>query len=452
MVEHKRKVLLVEEDNSLRSSLGMFLEKNDFEVSEVKSCEEALENLEKGIFDLVISELKLQGRDGMWLLRHICKEYPDTRTMLMSAYGDVETAVQALKDGASDFLMKPFTPPTFIQRCQEVFERVPRRDVQEEPEGKDADVEIKPVEVSETIEVVGRSLSVKRMKDLLRMVPQLPEALLIRGENGVGKELAARNIHVLGSGVDAPFLTVHCDLERESDVEAELFGTETQDGALVRCENGTLFLKDVESLSPLLQSKLLQALEQGMLRSPRTGESRSLNCRIIGSTTEDLEEKVHQGEFKRELFYRINMVQLNLDPIRERVEDIAVFMGYFLRLFNKKHGKRIKGYSRAVLEMFQRYDWPGNVRELRNAVERATIFCQDEYIQETHISDSIRFPKRSALNESSFEGVMTLKEMERLKILETLKSYGGNRATTAKALGIGRNTLWRKLKEYEIEE
>ena len=158
------------------------------------------------------------------------------------------------------------------------------------------------------------------------------------------------------------------------------------------------------------------------------------------------------GEFKPELYHRINMVHLKLEPLRERVDDIPVLMGYFLRGFNLQNGKEIKGFTRSAYELLNNYDWPGNVRELKNVIERCVLYCNDEYIQEQNVPDSVRNPKRSDHGQIGFQGVMTLREMERMKILETLQSFGGNRATTAKALGIGRNTLWRKLKEYEIEE
>ena len=434
-------MLLVEEDNSLRSSLGMFLEKNECDVAECKTAEEALSYLDKGIYDMVVSEYRLHGKDGLWLLNRIRKEFPETRVVLMSAYADVTVAVQALKDGANDFIDKPFTPPTFIARCNEALDSAPGRVPKpQQLTGK----------VHDFNDFVGRSHTVKRAKDLIRMAAGLPKSLLLTGDTGTGKESVAREIHRQSCDESAPFVRVSCEASEEAELEQDLFASDG--GLLLAAEGGTIFLDEVGGLSLRLQSKLLHILETGKFRTRGSLEERELNLRFLCSSRKDLEEMVDLGEFKPELFHRINMVHLKLESLRERVDDIPVLMGYFLRGFNLQNGKEIKGFTRSAYELLNGYDWPGNVRELKNVIERSVLYCNDEYIQEQNVPDSVRNPKRSDHGQIGFQGVMTLREMERMKILETLQSFGGNRATTAKALGIGRNTLWRKLKEYEIEE
>ena len=440
-MNQKSKVLLVEEDNSLRSSLGMFLEKNDCDVAECKTAEEALTYLEKGIYDMVVSEYRLHGKDGLWLLHRIRKEFPDTRVVLMSAYADVSIAVQALKDGANDFINKPFTPPTFIARCNEALESQPGRVLNtQESTGTAHDFN----------DFVGRSYTIKRVKDLIRMAPKLPRSLLLSGDTGTGKESVAREIHRKACGESAPFVRVSCDASEEAELEQDLFASDG--GLLLAADGGTIFLDEIGGLSLRLQAKLLNILETGKFRIRGSLDEKDLNLRFLCSTRKDLEEMIELGEFKSELYHRVNMVHLKLEPLRERVDDIPVLMGYFLRGFNLQNGKEIKGFTRTAYELLNNYDWPGNVRELKNVIERCVLYCNDEYIQEQNVPDSVRNPKRSNHGQVGFQGVMTLREMERMKILETLQAFGGNRATTAKALGIGRNTLWRKLKEYEIEE
>jgi DNA-binding NtrC family response regulator len=443
MVMNKSKILLVEDDNSLRSSLGLFLEKNHCIVTEVESAEQGVSFLEKSIYDLVVTDLRLYGQDGLWLLRHIRKEFPDTPVILMSAYGDVEAAVEALKDGAADFITKPFTPPSFIERCNAALAA--------EPRGTDsaATQEVyKPVTFKG---LVGRSFTVKKMKDMIRMLSIRPTNLLLSGESGTGKETTARKIHNAGPRKNAPFVVINCAALSEETLEKELFSGSGQ-GLFLSAEGGTIFFEEISAFSQSIQSRLLRVLETRKLRKPGKTSEDDLGVRFICSSSSDLEALVHDGQFREDLFYRINVVQLHLEPLRERIDDVPIFMEYFLKGFNQQHGTSITGFSKEVYSLFMRYEWPGNVRELRNVIERAVIFCNDALIEEGHIPESVRTPRRQRSDEASHDGVMTLRDMEKLKILETLRSFGGNRATTAKALGIGRNTLWRKLKEYEIEE
>jgi len=438
MAEERHKVLLVEDDSSLLSSLGMFLGRNGCDVDEVKSAEDAQRLFESSIYDLVVTDLKLLGKDGLWLLQHVKREQPETPVIMMSAYADVETAVTVIKEGAADFLVKPLMPPQFIKRCREVIEQGAASVSTHRPSKVDA----KKLKFQG---LVGKSHSIKKVKDMMRLVGKLPVTILISGESGSGKESAVRFIHS-GTGEDRPFVVVNCASVIDENLEEILF---QHDGLIYQASGGTLYLEEISDLPEGAQKKLLSVIDSGRLpnHSASKGE---LGVRFMCSTSKCLKSMMTAGEFSKDLYYRVNVVELKIDPLRERVEDIPSFMAYFLTEFNQKHEKLIRGYSREVYNLLTSYFWPGNVRELRNLVERAVIFCHEDYIQVNHIPDDVKEPGTLSFGGSG--GLQTLRELEKQKILETLNAFGGNRAMTAKVLGIGRNTLWRKLKEYEIDE
>jgi DNA-binding NtrC family response regulator len=432
----------------------MFLERCDYDVVETKSAEEAVKYLEKSVFDLVISDLKLYERDGLWLLRFIRRKYPDTKVLLMSAYGDVDTAVNALKEGAIDFVEKPFTPPGFIERCRKALEA-------EAPSVERGEVkEVRNVSpAAEKAErIVGSSYTVKKIKDLLMMVDSLPEAVLLSGESGCGKELLAREIHKRSWRRDYPFVVVNCSALPCDLLDSELFGSYDSRGVAVKTgvvskvSKGVMFLDDVSSLDQRMQIKLLDLLEGRRFRMAGHMEEAAFEGLIICGTACSLEDLAAEGEFRQDLYYRISVVHLSLEPLRERLDDIPDLMLYFLDMYARKHGKKIEGFEKSVVSAFQACEWPGNIRELRNAVERSVLFCAGSRIELSHIPESVREPKPKIFSTSDSSKIMPLRDVERHKIIEALKFYRGNKATTARALGIGRNTLWRKLKEYQIND
>lgn len=445
-METSKKILLVEDDNTLRSTLGMFLESSGWVVTEARSAEEAVRHLGKEGTDLVVTDLKLGGMDGLGLLRFVRKESPETNVVLISAYADIDVAVEALKEGAADFIEKPFTPPVFLDRVAKAFTFKPNLD------GKGATRSEKNKDFRFD-HLVGRSQTVRKMKEILRIVDDLPDALLISGEPGVGKETLARKIHEAGARAEHPFVAINCSSLSDSDLELELFGSSRGErkGVLLEGKGGTLFLDEISSLSLAMQVKVLKMLENKRVRLSGSAQEADVDVQVICGTNKNLEQMVSEEAFRQDLFYKINVVHLKLDPLRDRVEDIPLLMEYFLEGFNRITGKNIEGFSKTVFDACLKYEWPGNVRELKSFVERIVIFCKDQVVQYQHVPENIREPRpRSATGVS--KGLMTLKDLEKTKIVETLNAFKGNKANTAKALGIGRNTLWRKLKEYEIEE
>jgi len=262
----------------------------------------------------------------------------------------------------------------------------------------------------------------------------------------------ARRLHEAGSRAIHPFVSVSCAALTDQELEQELFGNAVTGsrGILQEGQNGTLFLDEIHSLSAAMQVKILRMLESRRMRMSGSAMEQEINMQVICGTTRNLEQMTQAEQFRQDLYYRISVVHLSLDPLRNRSEDIPLLMDYFLEGFNRILGKNIEGFGRSVFEAFMKYDWPGNVRELQSVIERMVIFCQDSVLQVNHVPEHIREPKiRPQTHEAT--GVMTLKDLEKAKILETLQAFKGNKATTAKALGIGRNTLWRKLKEYGID-
>jgi DNA-binding NtrC family response regulator len=451
-MHNRKKIILVEDDNSLRSTLGMFLERSNYDITEVKSAEEAIQYLEKSVYDLVITDFKLYGKDGMWLLHHVRTKYPDTRVMLMSAFGDVDTAVDALKEGAVDFVEKPFTPISFIERCKKALEA---GQPSAAPVKADNSKKVLPVPAMQD-DIVGRSYTVRKTKDMIRMVSDLSAVVLLTGENGTGKELTARKIHDASGMSDAPFVVVNCDALPANLLETELLGlpdgeSKNRAGLFEEARGGTLFLDEIGSISPVVQAKLLELLDQQKTRELGSIRRNEMTFRVVCSTAKDLSTLVKEGNFRQDLYYRINVVNLYLEPLRERSEDIPVLMDYFLESYRARHSKMIRTFDKAVYEAFEMYDWPGNIRELKTAVERGVIFCNDDVIQLSHVPESVREPRKRPATQAGAQGILPLKEVEKEKILEALRVFGGNKAMTAKALGIGRNTLWRKLKEYDID-
>ncbi len=446
-MEEKR-ILLVEDDNSLRATLGMFLSKAGYKVNEARSAEEAMKHLERTIFDLVISDLKLYGKDGMYLLKHVRREFSETAFILISAYADIETAVQALKEGAADFIEKPFSPPSFIARCELALSNrsssVAEGDKIEVSRPRQADFHFD--------HIIGRSYTVRKMKDMVRMVEELPKAVLLSGEGGVGKESLARQMHDNSARAGKPFVVISCSALTENLIEAELFGQKSGEGIFAQANGGTLFLDEVSALPQSLQVKLARLIETSRVRLVGQAEEATVDMRIICASTKDLEKMVAEDKFRQDLFYRISMVHLKLESLKTRVEDIPLLMEYFLQGFNRQYGKKIQGYSKGCLDLCMKYEWPGNIRELKNAIERSVIFCKENLIQALHLPESVREPQKHVVPSAVDLSGMTLRDVERAKIVEALKIFSGNKANTAKALGIGRNTLWRKLKEYKIED
>lgn len=445
---------MVEDHEGLAELLEEELKDSGLEVQRVHSAEEALPLLDRSRPDLVVSDLRLPGMDGISLLRAAkCKSDPPA-FLIITAFGTVNQAVEALKAGADEFLTKPLDLTHFAHVTSRLLEtRTLRREVAGLRESNVADG---------FHGMVGGS---KGMQDLFRQTKRVAPAegpVLILGESGSGKELVAAAVHRQSARKEKPFLAVNCAGIPESLMESEFFGHvegaftgagEAREGMFQAADGGSLFLDEIAEMPLALQSKLLRVLQDGKVRRVGSNQEEEVNARVIAATHQNLEEAVQAGKFREDLFYRLETFTLRLPPLRERGEDIELLAHRFLLEFNRSMNKRVRGFSDAALERLNRHNWPGNVRELRNAIERAVTFCDGKKIQPGHLPARIRdLPSPTVLsrtNESDFRVTagMPLAEVETRYIRHMLKQTGGNKKRAAEMLGITRKTLYNRVKD-----
>ena len=438
-------VLLVEDDSSLRTVLSLELKRLGLAVTPVPGGREALEAIAKDAYDLVITDLKMPHVDGFKVLEESRKRLPEAQVLVVTGHGTVDSAVRAMKSGAFDYLQKPVDPEALGLIVNKALER--QRLLRE--------VEHLRAQVRGRFDpgnIVLVSGAMRRILDLVQKVAATDAAVLIQGESGTGKELVARAIHAASARRNHPFVAVNCGALPEGLLESELFGHArgsftgahaNKRGLFEESRDGTLFLDEIGEMTPALQVKLLRALQSGEIR--RVGENRSvkINARIVAATNRDLKKGMADGSFRDDLYYRLNVFPITIPPLRERPEDILPLAERFLKVGREKHGGSALKFSPDAGAALKGYAWPGNVRELEHAVERAVILAPGAEVRDEDLPPEVR-PKEKA------EVPRSLGELEREHILRTLDACSGNQQEAAKRLGIARNTLWRKLKEYGI--
>ena len=447
-----RKILVVEDDPILRRFVGDVLKRKGCNVTSAENGLEALEHMDKKQFHLVISDLKMQGMDGLELLTRVKKMAPTTEMIIITAYGSVSTAVEAMKNGAFDYITKPVELEELDIVIDRVFEHQKLVN-----ENRFLREELTKSAVSSNI--IGKSMKSQKVRDLVEMVGPLDSTVLIQGETGSGKEVVANAIHQLSARKDKPFIKVNCAALPDTLLESELFGHEKGafTGAVQRnkgrfelADGGTLLLDEIGELGMPVQAKLLRALQYQQFERVGSGKSIQVDVRVIATTNRDLKEEVKQEKFRKDLFFRLNVVSITMTPIRERREDIPFFVEHFLQKYNTKYNKE-KSLSDKAMEMLIQYDWPGNVRELENCLETAVILNREEVLQ----PDNFLFLEdhRDLLeDDGGLRGDMTIAEAEKRLILKTYKKLNNNKTHTAKALGITIKTLRTKLREYGVVE
>ncbi len=444
-------VLVVDDEPLLCRSLVQTIQGLGYEATSAGSGEEALRQLERSPSRLVFSDIRMPGMDGLELLKQVKTFWPETCVVMITAYGSVEVAVQAMKEGASDFLMKPFS----MKQVEEVLTRVFGT-----PEARNGHLAFHPGRrspVSPLPSQVGIVTQDPRILEILRMVERVaptPVPILIQGESGTGKELLARAVH-RWSGRGGPFVALNCAAIPESLLESELFGYEKGafTGAIARrigkfeaAHRGTLLLDEVSEMPLSLQAKLLRALQEGEVN--RLGDSRpvKVDTRVVATTNRNLREEVRAGRFRQDLFFRLNVVTITLPPLRERRGDIPLLTAHFL-VKHSPGGQSFK-LSHAAQELLMTYPWPGNIRELENCLQRAILLSSGGPIQPRDLGldleARLRIPDQRARGGA-------LHEVERQVILDTLAQVGGNRTRAARVLGISVRTLRNKLREYRAE-
>lgn len=448
------KILVVDDEAGMRKSVGIILRRAGYVVTEAPGGREAADHLGTDVFDLVITDLKMEPLSGLDLLRLVKQLSPDVEVILMTAFGTVESAVEAMKLGAFDFITKPFQPEEILLRVRNALEK---RRLKEEVDVLRA--EVKSVFGFEGI--VGQSEAIRQVLAILPRVAQTDSTVLITGESGTGKELIARAIHAASRRPQKPFVSVSCAAFPEQLLENELFGhikgaftgaLAARRGLLEEAHGGTFFLDEIGEAPLPVQVKLLRVLEDRSIR--RLGDNRSIpvDVRIVAATNRDLQSAVKEKFFREDLFYRLNVIRIHLPPLRERMEDVPILSRHFLALHRKRLHREIGGFSPAALKALCDYYFPGNVRELSNVVEQAVALAAGPMVERHDLPEKLLQPPSQAGSPGSpAHRPKSLADAERELILERLHARGGNLGLAAQDLGISRTTLWRRMKDYQIE-
>jgi two-component system response regulator HydG len=439
-------ILVVDDEPSMRTTLSILLKREGYQVSQAGDGVEALRMLDQGQYDMVLTDLKMEGVDGMELLRQVKTADPQTEVLIFTAYGTVTSAVEAMKLGAYDYIGKPFDEEELLLKVARALERKALvREVQE------LRAELKGQRGME--EIVAASQAMQEVLAKVTQVASTEATVLVEGESGTGKELIAKALHQGSPRSNRPFIPINCGTFPETLLESELFGYEKgaftgaeqgRKGLFEAAHQGTLFLDEIGDMPLPLQGKLLRALQEGEVRRLGSTVPVKVQVRIVTATNKNIETLVAQGTLRDDLFYRLNVVRIHIPPLRERRDDIVPLARHFLEIYRKRAQKEITGFAPDTIQVMLHHPWPGNVRELENAVERGVILARSTSITPQDLS--LGLPP----SEVGSGGRTTLKELQRRHILSALERHGGNQAKAARELGIGRNTLWRRLKEYGL--
>jgi two-component system, NtrC family, response regulator HydG len=444
-------LLIADDDPGLRESLERTLTREGYRVILASDGNAALERLQAGGVDLVLTDLKMPGLSGIELLRAVKAIAADVDVILLTAFGTVEEAVRAMKEGAYDFLTKPFRRAQLLRLIRQALER--RELIQQ-----NRALQQRLDDLLQQGAIIGSSPAFRRMMTLVEQVADSSATVLIQGESGTGKELVARTIHARSARSRGRFVAVNCAALPETLLESELFGYEKgaftgaagqKKGRFELADGGTLFLDEVSDLSPVTQPKILRVLQEGEFE--RLGGTKTLrvDVRIVAATNQELEQMVRERRFREDLYYRLNVIMLTVPPLRERSEDIRVLAQHFLRIYAAKNNRILDGFTDEAFQRLEAYDWHGNVRELENAVERCVVLTRGNRIEAGDLPDHIGGVKRPPQDAILALIGTPLDEVERRLLDETLRITGGNKTQAAKLLGIDVRTVARKLERRE---
>ncbi len=452
MQEERVGVLVVDDEPEMRSLVQEVLQEHGYSVEVAESGREALKRLSEQGYGVVVTDLRMKEMQGIELLSEIKRSYPDVNVILMTAFGSVETAIEAMKQGAYDYLTKPVKNEELVL----VTERAARDAALRREVGRLRREVLKEYSFHQ---ILGKSKAMRDLFDLIRRVADSPTNVLITGESGTGKELVAKAIHYNSDRRDAPFVPVNCAAIPEALLESELFGhvrgaftdaKADKRGLFEEAHKGTLFLDEISELPLMLQAKLLRAIQEHEIR--RVGATRpvSVDVRIIAATNLNLTEEVKGKRFREDLYYRLNVIEIRLPPLRERKEDIPLLVEAFLRRCAEAGRKPVQGISEPALALLIDYQWPGNVRELENVIERAVTLTRGEKIVPEDLPTAVQGARgeRRVIDDAA-ERTLPLADVEKEYILRILEKTGGNKYQAAHVLGIDRKTLYRKLAEIE---
>lgn len=448
------KILVIEDDISFCKLLEKFLVKNQYEVSIAFSASEARSAIKNESFDLILTDLRLPDSDGIVLMSEIKNSHPEIPVILMTGYSDVNTAVKAIKNGAADYISKPFNPDEVLLVITNALQTPGIEEENEVPVKQKKSVK-KPV-AAENEFVRGISVASKKLLDHIQLVSPTDMSVLIIGESGTGKEIIAKSIHQQSQRKNNNFIAVDCGAIPKELAASEFFGhlkgsftgaISDKMGYFEAANGGTLFLDEIGNLSYENQIQLLRALQERKIKPVGSNKEINVDIRIITATNEDLREAVKNGDFREDLYHRINEFSIQSPSLKDRDEDLMVFADYFLEKANQQLNKEVIGFSPEVVSIFQNYSWPGNLRELQNCVKRATLLTQGDFIE----SDVLPIEFFQAQKQSGFSGSFSLSDNEKEAIIQALNRTQNNKSEAAKLLKITRKTLYNKLKHYNID-
>jgi two-component system response regulator AtoC len=453
-----KRILIIDDEKAIRWSLGEALSNVEYDVVEASNGAGGIKKFEEDPADCVILDLKLPDIDGINVLKKIKEIDGNVPVIMMTAYGEVETAVEAIKGGAYDFIQKPFQLEKMKIAIRNALETSGMR-------AEIGDIRRKEREAYNFKNFIGRSAVMQEVFEKIKKIgASKASTILIHGESGTGKELVARAIHEC-SGAQYPFLEINCAALPESLLESELFGHERgaftdakyrKKGLFELAEGGTIFLDEIGEMGITLQSRLLRVIENKTFRRVGGVKDLRVNTRIISATNRDLKRAIDEGKFRSDLYYRLQVIPIHLAPLRERADDIVLLANHFISVFNREFKKNVKKVSPTVGKLLELYRWPGNVRELRNVIERAMLLEAEEELLPAHLPPEIvsgEAPRQQGDETKTLDGLypISLEDMEKVLIERTLRESTGNKSKAARVLGISRQTLREKIKLYRIE-
>ncbi|MBN2516040.1 MAG: sigma-54-dependent Fis family transcriptional regulator [Deltaproteobacteria bacterium] len=457
-----KSILVVDDEPSMRMALSESLESCGYEVITANNGDDALNKFQEGLYDLVITDVRMPKKGGMEVLRRIKETSHETPVIVITAYGTVNTAVEAMKEGASDFIMKPFS----LEHLELVVKNVVSKNEQDESTSGYT----KREHLSSKKTIVTRDDRMLSLLDLLKGIARSNSSVLIQGESGTGKELIARYIHHCSDRSRMPFVAVNCSAIPHNLLESEMFGYEKGafTGAAIKrlgkfelAHGGTLLLDEISEMDLQLQAKLLRVIQESEVDRLGGKGPVPVDVRIIATTNADLKKRVSEKKFRDDLYYRLNVIPVKIPPLRERRDDIGVLTDYFLKKFNKRNGRKNCKVSKDVKVILEEHDWPGNVRELENVIERSVLICRDDIILPEHLymdgdcgnTEHTENTHQIAGGEQADTSQgLTLRDYEKGLIFDTLEKVGGNKTRASKILGISVRTMRNKLNEYKNDE
>ncbi len=458
-------ILITEDQDDLRNHLAGLFRDRGYHVDDAATGEEAVDLLRRRTYDLLLSDLRLGHQiDGLDLLDYVKQRQDDTEVIIMTAYGSVESGVVAIQRGAYDYLTKPFRERDVLQLVRRALER--RESRAAPPAEEDTEDQFRRRQPGD-VEVIGRSTEMIGVMKLVAQVAPLDSTILITGESGTGKDLIARTLHDLSPRADRPFVAVNCGAIPENLQESVLFGhtkgsftgaVQSTDGLFVEADQGTLFLDEIGETALMTQVKLLRFLQSGEVLRVGDSRPRHVDVRLVAATNMDLRRAIEERRFREDLFYRLNIISIELPPLRARQGDLELLARHILKRCARKLGLEVRDISPEALAVLERHTWPGNVRELENAMERAVALARGPVITPAELPRLQPGPAADAARadehrvEPPSDEVLPLAEVERRHILNAMQVFRGNRTRVSGALGISKSTLWRKLKAYGVTD